>query len=120
MINMNVKKTLVLSLLTVSLTSNATEPANKDTLAKQCRTLAENIITLVSSQGKKSCMEKLGTASMQIKTAGEFIIEDKVTDAKDGLDKAISALQYAELNNCNRYIQISHSKFEAQKIKNRL
>ncbi len=118
MVNLHLKKILFLGLLTVSFNTSA--DTDKELLIQRCRDLSESIISLVSSQGKKSCVEKLGTASLQIETAGEWIMNDNPVIAKQELDYAIFSLQYAELNNCNRYIQISHSKFEAQKIRNSL
>ena len=119
MINMSFKKFLVLGLFAVSCGTYASD-ANKDILVKQCRDLSDSILSLVSSQGKKSCVEKLGQATLEIESAGDSIIEDNYSTAKEELENAVYSLQYAELNNCNRYIQISHSKFEAQRIKNSL
>lgn len=112
------KKIFILSLLTVSFSTMAHN--DKEYLAQRCKELSENIISLVSSQGKKSCVEKLDTASMYLETAGESILDNNNELAKYQLDTAVFSLQYAELDNCNRYIQISHSKFEAQKIRNAL
>lgn len=119
MVNRHFKKILVLSLLSIAFNTSA-NTTDKDLLVQQCRDLSENIISLVSSQGKKTCMEKLADASAQIETAGEFIMDESNSSARQELDSAIFSLQYAELNNCNRYIQISHSKFAAQKIKSSL
>ena len=119
MVNIHFKKILVLSLFSVSFNTSAAH-TDKDLLVQQCRDLSENIISLVSSQGKKSCVEKLADASAQIETAGELIMDDINSAARQELDSAIFSLKFAELNNCNRYIQISHSKFEAQKIRSSL
>lgn len=119
MIKPYLKHILVLSVLAVSFSAHAIN-LNKELLAKECRDLAENISSLVSSQGRQSCVEKLGMASIQIETAGDLILEDNYATAKQELENAVYSLQYAELNTCNRYIQIAHSKLEAQRIKNSL
>jgi hypothetical protein len=118
MVTIPLKKILALSLFAVSFTINAAGN-DREHLVRQCHDLSEKIISLISSQGKKSCVEKLDTASAQLKSAGELIANNH-HEAKQELDNAIYSLQYAELNNCNRYIQISHSKFEAHKIKSSL
>lgn len=120
MMQMSLKKTLILTLSILSFSTSAHNLVDKDLLVKQCRDLSETIGLLVSSQGKKSCVEKLGSASVQIEDAGDFIINNDNVSARQELDSAIYSLQYAELNNCNRYMQISHSKFEAQRIKSYL
>lgn len=114
--NMHLRKILVLSLFSVSLNINAAD-TDKDLLIQQCRDLSENILSLVSSQGKKSCVEKLDSASSQIETAGEQIMIENTSLAKQELETAIQSLQYAQFNNCNRYIQISHSILKAQRIR---
>lgn len=118
MVNLHLKRILILGLLTVSFNTNA--HTDKDLLMQRCRDLSENIVSLVYSQGRQSCVEKLGLASMQVEAAGEWIMTDNSDSAKQELDNAIFSLQYAELSSCNRYIQISHSKLEAQKIRNLL
>jgi hypothetical protein len=120
MINRNVKKILILCVSVLSFSINAQNPVDKDFLVKQCYELSENVISLTFSQGKKACVDKLGLASAQIENAGDLIINDEQFAAKQELDNAVYTLQYAELSNCNRYIEISHSKFEAQKIKSYL
>ena len=112
------KNILILGLLTLSINTNAS--TDKEFLMQRCRDLSENVISLISSQGRKACVEKLGSASIQIETAGDLIMTDESNSARQVLDQAIYSLQYAELSNCSRYIQISHSKFEAQKIKSLL
>jgi len=117
-VNLHLKRILILGLLTVSFNTNA--HTDKDLLMQRCRDLSENIVSLVYSQGRQSCVEKLGLASMQVEAAGEWIMTDNSYSAKQELDNAIFSLQYAELSSCNRYIQIFHSKLEAQKIRNLL
>lgn len=119
MVNMHLKKIVALGLISVCLNSSAAN-IDKDLLAQQCRDLSENILSLVSSQGKKACVEKLDSASAEMESAGEQILVDNNTLAKQDLENAIVSLQYAQLNNCNRYIQISHSIFIAQKIRSAL
>ncbi|KTD44665.1 hypothetical protein Lqua_2832 [Legionella quateirensis] len=120
MIN-RLKGVLILSLPVLALNANSNNTfESKDILTQKCRDLAQTVASLVSSQEKRACAEKLAMASMQIDIAGDWLIEDVYSAAKKELDNAVYSLQYAELNNCNRYIQISHSKFEAQRIKNSL
>lgn len=120
MINMSLKNALLIGLSFLSLSIHADTAASKEALALQCRQLADTVASLVYSQEKKACVEKLALAAMQIENAGDLILNDAYPPAKQELDHAVYTLQYAELNSCNRYIQISHSKFEAQKIKNSL
>ncbi|WP_298628047.1 hypothetical protein [uncultured Legionella sp.] len=110
------KGVLILSLSVLALNANA-HYESKETLIVKSRDLAETIISLVSSQEKKVCVEKLVLASSQIEMAANWMVGDAYFAAKKNLDSAVSALQYAELTTCNRYIQIAHSKFEAQRIK---
>jgi hypothetical protein len=119
MMSKSFKKIIVLGLFVVSCGLYASN-LDKELIVKQCHDLSEEIVSLVSSQGKRSCVEKLGQAANQIENAIDWIIEDDYQAARNDLQGAVYDLQYAELNNCNRYIQISHSKFEAQKIKNLL
>lgn len=119
MVTMHLKKFVVLSLFSVSLTINAAD-ANKDLLAQQCRELSEKILSLISSQEQKVCVDKLYSASIRIETAGDEIIIENNRLAKQELENAILSLHYAELNSCHHYIQISHSKLKVQKIRSAL
>lgn len=118
--NTKFKTVFLVCMSVLTFNSHASSFANKDVLIKQCRDLSMTVGTLVSSQQKQSCAEKLASASFQLDVAADWIIDDVYSSAKQELDKAVYSLQYAELNTCNRYIQISHSKFEAQKIKSQL
>lgn len=118
MINRHLKKIFILGLLTVSFNTSA--HTDKELLIQRCRDLSDGVISLVYSQGRSACVNKLSTASMQIDAAGEWIATDDSRAAKHELEHAMLSLQYAELNSCNRYIQISHAKLEAQKIRNAL
>ncbi|MDP3268160.1 MAG: hypothetical protein Q8M40_03845 [Legionella sp.] len=120
MINKSCKKALILSISVLSLNASADILASKENLTRQCRDLSLSVASLISSQERHMCSEKLSQASGQIDRAGNSIIDDAYPVAKQELDSAVLALQFAQLNSCNRYIQISHSKFEAQKIKNSL
>lgn len=120
MINMSLKKTFFLGLTALSLTGNAQALSSKDILAKQCRELSQTVASLVSNQDKQACSDKLAFASIKIEAAGDLILDAVLANARQELDDAVYALQYAELNSCNKYIQISHSKFEAQRIKSAL
>ncbi|CAM2948201.1 Uncharacterised protein [Legionella pneumophila] len=120
MINMKLKATLIACLSVLTLSSYANSSENKEAILQQCHDLASTVASLVSSQAKKTCAEKLVIASIHIDTAADWIVEDVHSAAKQELDNAIYSLQYAELNSCNRYIQISHSKLEAQRIKSLL
>lgn len=120
MIN-RLKGVLILSLSVLALNTNATSVyESKDALIFKSHDLAETIITLISSQQKRVCAEKLAQASFQLETAADWIRDDQYSAAKKDVDGAIDALHYAELTTCNRYIQIAHSKLEAQKIKHAL
>lgn len=96
---------------------SAQSESNKEFLASQCYELSLIVISLADSQVKKTCIDKLHTASLQMSTAAVLIIGDSSVPAKQILNNAVSALQYAELLSCNQYIQIAHSKFEARKIR---
>ncbi|MDI1351430.1 MAG: hypothetical protein PSV35_01465 [bacterium] len=120
MINMSLKKVFIISFSVLSFSASAQNQVPKDFLIKQCRDLSEHIKLLVVNQGKKPCVEKLGLASEQLVSAAYLIDNDQYPNAKHELDNAVYTLQYAELSSCNHYIQISQSKFEAQKIKNYL
>jgi hypothetical protein len=117
--NRHLKKVLVLALLAASLNGYAIQE-DKDRLVQQCRNLAESLFTLVASQGRSSCLEKLGTASAELESAGQWIIKANNASAKQELENAIQALHYAQLDNCKRYIDITHSKYTAQKIRSYL
>ena len=120
MINMSLKKTLALSLSILSFNVTACCLISKDLLAKQCHELSDTVTALISSQANSTCVQKLSLASVQIESASSLILQSSSIAAKSELDNAVYALQYAELNSCNRYIEISHSKFEAIRIKNAL
>jgi hypothetical protein len=116
----NLKKAVVLSLFILFFNVNANDLGNKDRLAQQCQDLSESVASLISSQVTSICTEKLGLATIQIEKAGYLILDYAYSNAKKELENAMYTLQYAELNSCNRYIQIVHSKFEAHKIKKSL
>lgn len=118
MVNQHLKRIFILGLLTVSFNTSA--HTDKELLIQRCRDLSEDIISIVYSQGRTACVEKLSSASMQVDSAGEWILADEPLSAKQELEYAMLSLQYAELNSCSRYIQISHAKLEAQKIRNLL
>ncbi|CAM3036522.1 Uncharacterised protein [Legionella steigerwaltii] len=115
MFKMTLKKALILSLPVFSM--NVQSGPSKEFLANQCYELSRVIISLADSQEKKVCINKLHMASVQMSTAAYLIMEDSSDVAKEILNNAVGALQYAELLSCKQYVQISHSKFEAQKIK---
>lgn len=118
---MNIKGIFILSLFWCGLnTSVYSGVANKETLPQKCMHLSQDVYALILNQDKKSCIEKLTQASTQIDQAAEWIAEEIYTTAKSELSKAVYLLQFAELNNCHRYIQITHAKFETQKIKRKL
>ena len=115
MFKMILKRALIYSLPVLSMSAQSGQ--SKEFLANQCYELSRVVISLVDSQGKKECIDKLQVASIQMNSAAELIMEDAADAAKQILNNAVAALQYAELLSCNRYILIAHSKFEAQKIK---
>lgn len=114
------KGSLILTLPILACSLHAHINSNKEILAKQCRELSQVVSSLVSSQQKNTCVDKLVQASQEIDSAADLIVKGAYHSAKSELEQSVNALKYAELNSCNRYIQISHSKFEAQRIKNAL
>lgn len=118
--NVSLKKALILSLSILAFSLNADTLSSKELLAMQCQYLSKTVADLIASQAKNTCVEKIATASFLIEKAGYLILDYAYSSAKKELNHAVYSLQYAELNSCNKYIQISHSKFEAQKIKNML
>lgn len=106
--------------LVCSLNVHAFSKPGKDGLAEQCHHLSDKVSLLVASQQKRNCMDKLEVAASSINFAGDLILQDESNTAKVELEEAVFSLQYAELNNCNRYLDISHAKFEAQKIRSLL
>ena len=115
---MILKKALMLSLILLSMSAQA--DYNKEFVANRCNELAQTVTTLVSSQHNPICVDKLYLASMQMNTAAALILEDSIQAAKQIINNAISSLQYAELSSCKHYVQISHSKLEANKLKHLL
>lgn len=115
MFKMTLKRALILSLPVFSM--NVQSGSSKEFLANQCYELSRVIISLADLQEKKICINKLNLASVQMSTAALLIMEDSPEIAKEILNNAVADLQYAELLSCKQYIQIAHSKFEAQKIK---
>ncbi len=117
---MKFKNVLIVCISVLTINCFASSLPNKETLIQECRDLSMTVASLVSSQQKKSCAEKLALASMQIDVAADWIVDDVYDAAKDELDNAVYSLQYAELNSCNRFVQISHSKQVAQRLKTQL
>ncbi|STY28474.1 Uncharacterised protein [Legionella wadsworthii] len=115
MFKMTLKKALILSLPVFSM--NVYSGTSKEFLANQCYELSRVIISLADHQEKNICTSKLHLASVQMSTAALLIMQDSPDIAKEILNNAVADLQYAELLSCKKYILISHSKFEAQKIK---
>ncbi|KTD62947.1 hypothetical protein Lsan_1607 [Legionella santicrucis] len=115
MFKMILKRSLVCSLILFSM--NAQSELSKEFLANQCHQLSHVIISTLEKQNRKQCMDKLYRASIQVNTAAVLIMGDEPNSAKGMLNNVVADLQYAELLSCNQYIQIVHSKFEAQKIK---
>ncbi|KTD57966.1 hypothetical protein Lsai_1488 [Legionella sainthelensi] len=115
MFKMILKKSLICSLILFSM--NAQSELSKEFLANQCYQLSHVLVSTSEKQHRQQCIDKLHMASMQVNTAAALIMEDEPNSAKGMLNNAVADLQYAELLSCNQYIQIVHSKFEAQKIK---
>lgn len=120
MIKMILKKAFILSLPLFSLNVFSDELTHKELLAKQCVDLSRSIFSLIANQDNNLCAERLILASNEIKKAGLSILIDDMTAAKQQLSGSVSALQQAELSSCSQYIQISHSKYEANKIRHSL
>ena len=115
MFKMTLKTALILTLPVFSM--NVQFGPSKEFLANQCYELSRVIVSLADNQEKKVCINKLYMASVQMSSAAYLIMQDSSDVAKELLNNAVAALQYAELLSCKQYIQISHSKFEAHKIK---
>jgi len=115
---MILKHTLVISLSILALKTYAGTQASRESLAKECQDLSSAVRVLVNSQKKVACADQLDLAADQVSFAGSLILENEKTSAKILLERSVYSLQYAELDSCSRYIQISHAKFEAQRIKN--
>lgn len=115
MIKMTLKRALILSLPVFTMSVHSGK--SKEFLANQCNDLSRTIVFLADNQEKKLCIDKLHLASVQMSTAALKIMEDSSDVAKESLNNAVGDLQYAELLSCKQYMQISHSKFEAHKIK---
>ncbi|KTC82685.1 hypothetical protein [Legionella cherrii] len=115
MFKMTLKTALILTLPVFSM--NVQSGPSKEFLANQCYELSRVIVSLADNQEKKVCINKLYMASVQMSSAAYLIMQDSSDVAKELLNNAVAALQYAELLSCKQYIQISHSKFEAHKIK---
>ncbi|TAL64411.1 MAG: hypothetical protein EPN84_03410 [Legionella sp.] len=116
MFKLILRRALFCSLPFLSISTVQAMHPNKDVLATQCRVLAQSVSSLISSQKKEACVDKLILSTYLLSVASEYILDDSDDIAKEELTDAIYNLQYAELLNCKRYIQISHAKFETQKI----
>lgn len=109
------KRALICSLILCSV--NAQSGLSKEFVANQCDDLSHVIISISEKQNKKRCIDKLYRASLQLDTAAVLIIDDESNAAKELLNHAVANLYHAELLSCKQYIQITHSKTEAQKIR---
>ena len=109
------KRALIFSLPVLSM--NAHSDSINESIANKCYELSKVVISLANDQEKMTCTNKLYLASTQMSTAAFLIGQESTQEVKQILNNAISALQYAELLNCKQYILISHTKFEAQRIK---
>jgi len=107
----------ILGLSLCGLSLHAESVPNKEGLVVRCHDLAKVIDSLAVSQKKVVCTDKLDGASTLIELAGGLILADSYSSAKENLNKALSNLQYAELNSCRHYIRIVHSKLEVHQIK---
>ncbi|WP_058534501.1 hypothetical protein [Legionella saoudiensis] len=118
MSKMILKQALILSLFTLSMSVQADQ--NKELLVNRCHELAKTVKSLVVSQHNPACVDKLVLASNQMSVAAALISDDSVMQAKQIVVNAVKALQFAELTGCIHYIQISHSKLEANKLRHLL
>lgn len=120
MIKNILKKSIIISFSLFVLTAHSQRMTNNEDLAVQCKFLAQEVSSLITSQINNTCVNKLITAAEGFEYAGDLILENSINSAKLELDESINDLQIAELISCNKYIQIVHYKVEAQKIKNSL
>jgi hypothetical protein len=114
------KQVVFLALLLLNWGANALNLCSKETLVQECRALELSVSALVPSQEKMVCTEELMFAADKLKDAAHWINEGTYIKARLVLDQAISLLYYAELNACNQYVQIAHSKLAAIRIRNAL
>lgn len=119
MSKMILKKALILSLFSLSMSSVQADQ-NKDLLVNRCHDLAKIVKSLVVSQHNPTCVDKLAFAANQMNVAATLIADDSAEQAKQIIVNAIKDLQFAELTGCSHYIQISHSKLEANKLRHLL
>ncbi|CAM4502620.1 MAG: hypothetical protein LEGION0403_FIIPPAGN_02568 [Legionella sp.] len=119
MSKMILKKALILSLFSLSVSSVQAEQ-NKDLIVNRCNDLAKMVKSLVVSQHNPICVDKLALAANQMNVAAALIADDSVDQAKQIIVNAVNDLQFAELTGCSHYIQISHSKVEAIKLRHLL
>lgn len=116
MFKLILKRALFCSLPLFCLSNAQAMHPNKEALAFQCRAISQSVSELIASQVKEPCVDKLLLSSYHLNTSSEYLLDEEDDIAKEELLEAIYDLQYAELYNCKRYIQISHAKFETQKI----
>lgn len=112
------RQVLILNLFAFTAFTQAGQ--SKEYVVKQCYELAQTITTLVTGQPNPTCVDKLFLASGQMNTACTMVSGDSAETAKAFIDNSFYALQYAQFNGCNHYIEISHSKLEAHKLKHLL
>lgn len=114
------KSALFLGLCVVSAAANTHVFLGQSAFFLQCKALSKKVASLVPQQKQALCVEQLILASTEIDIAANHLLDGEVQAAKEALAHSVFILQYAALNSCSQYIQISHSKFEANQIKNSL
>lgn len=114
------KSALCLGLCMVSAAANTHVFWDQSAFFLQCKALSKKVASFVPQQKQAFCVEQLILASTEIDMAANHLLDGEMQAAKEALAHSVLTLQYAALNSCRQYIQISHSKFEANQIKNSL
>lgn len=118
MIKLILKKAFLFGLITCSMVTQAAQ--SKELLASRCREIIQQLAYVSINQHRSICIDKLSSASIQVNSAMSLIWEESYPSARDLLNNAILALQYAELSNCKNLLQIAHLKFEVNQLKHLL
>lgn len=118
MLKMILKTALILNIFAFSICAQANE--NKTSLANQCFELSRKVSNLISDQKYPICVDKLKFAALQMNSAANYILNEANDSAKQLIQSAVFALEYAQFSGCNQYIKIVHSKHEANELKSLL
>ena len=118
MIKLILKKACLFGLITCSIATQAAQ--SKELLANRCAEIIQQLAYVSVNQNRSVCIDKLTSASTHVNSAMSLIWEESYPPARDLLNNATLALQYAELSNCKNLLQIAHLKFEVNQLKHLL